>query len=135
MEHALKGCCTHNLDLPSDTGRLEGSHKVWGELQKGVASGLAHLLQQGSHLVLGRNLRVALGNGTASEFILSTDGELYKAGSMNRLSLTQIYGLAGSQQLGMIDDFNSRTNILCPASPPLPRFPQINSNEVFGLVA
>jgi hypothetical protein len=113
IEHALKGCCSHSLDLPSDTSRVESTHKEWRQIQHGVTGSWRLLVLNGHHLVLRRNIRTALNNGSASAFLTSTQG---------------------SSHLSLIHHINSLHNKIFPHLPPLPLFKDVKSGERFGVV-
>ncbi|KAJ7607603.1 hypothetical protein DFH06DRAFT_1486459 [Mycena polygramma] len=124
MQHVRKGCLARpREDISSDGSRIEGSHKGWNSIQRSFASGLEMQTALGHDFVLRRNLRVAM-NGKAKSptpFVKSTFGSHHislvdhTAGIWNDL-------LAGSQA-------TSGCSFL-----PLPRLPNIQSGENFGLV-
>ncbi|KAJ7157998.1 hypothetical protein C8R43DRAFT_1180381 [Mycena crocata] len=123
MQHVRKGCLARpREDIASDGSRIEGSHKGWNDLQRANASGLVTMTVLGHDHVLRRNIRVALNGKSAAPtpFITST---------------------FGSHHISLVDHTASIWNDLLTSSHnsssqlvPLPRLPDINSGEKFGLV-
>ncbi|KAJ7937612.1 hypothetical protein B0H13DRAFT_1588397 [Mycena leptocephala] len=124
MQHIRKACLARpREDIASDGSRIEGSHKGWNSIQRSFASGLEMQTALGHDFVLRRNIRVAL-NGKAkspSPFVKST---------------------FGSHHLALVDHTAEVWNDILAASGasstiqflPLPRLPDIQSGEKFGLV-
>ncbi|KAJ7668743.1 hypothetical protein DFH06DRAFT_1378734 [Mycena polygramma] len=122
--HVRKGCLARpREDISSDGSRIEGSHKGWNSIQRSFASGLEMQTALGHDFVLRRNLRVAT-NGKAKSptpFTESTFGS-------HHISLVDHTASIWNDLLG-----GSRATSKSPFRP-LPRLPDIQSGEEFGLV-
>ncbi|KAJ7615765.1 hypothetical protein DFH06DRAFT_1365836 [Mycena polygramma] len=124
MQHVRKGCLARpREDISSDGSRIEGSHKGWNGIQRSFASGLEMQTALGHDFVLRRNLRVATnGKGKSpTPFVESTFGS-------HHISLVD-------HTAGIWNDLLPGSQATSKSSPlPLPRLPDIQSGETFGLV-
>ncbi|KAJ7027842.1 hypothetical protein C8F04DRAFT_1266630 [Mycena alexandri] len=125
MQHVRKGCLhRENQDLPSDGSRIEGSHKGWNSIQRSHASGLEMQTALSHDFVMRRNIRVAL-NGKASAptaFVKSTHGS-------HHVSLVDHTAMTWNNLLAAPGGSAAASNLH-----PLPRLPDVQSGEKFGLV-
>lgn len=125
MQHVRKGCLhRENQDLPSDGSRIEGSHKGWNSIQRSHASGLEMQTALSHDFVMRRNIRVAL-NGKASAptaFVKSTHGS-------HHVSLVDHTAMTWNNLLAAAGGSAAASNLH-----PLPRLPDVQSGEKFGLV-
>lgn len=113
MVHAAKGCLTRpRNDIASDGSRIESLHKHLNNLQRSFSSGLVMFSGLSADFVCRRNIRITYAKDKANAFVSST---------------------FRSHHLSLVNSVALRWNKLVPSAPKT-IFPNIRSDEVFGIV-